>query len=461
MSRRGGGRSVGVLAVLARQQLPWLGDVCEKPNYIVLKRLTENTIVPSVAFHYSRLHPLWSPYKTPAHRPQKMATDSEKQEHLIDIAREVVGDQRNAELDMLFAGHSLQRKQSAHKEGSTETTETTETTKTTETTETTESWLVELLTDLDIGPIVRKRLGLAEALSLSCLCRPLCEALLTETERARNIWADAKVYAEETTGTHLRESIGYATPYACSRLAARNGYLPMLVYVYEHMIAVNCDYLKWDETTCCEAAEHGQLACLKYARENGCPWDSRTCRLAANGHLDCLQYAHEHGCPWDEQTCANAARCGSLECLQYAHENGCPWNQDACRLAAESGHLDFLHYLHENDCPWDNWTCASAARRGHLDCLRYLHEYGCPWDKWTCVDAAEEGHLDCLQYAHENGCPWDQDACRLAARRGHLDCLRYLHENGCPWDKWTWKAANRGGNEACLHYLRENNCAVV
>ena len=29
------------------------------------------------------------------------------------------------------------------------------------------------------------------------------------------------------------------------------------------------------------------------------------CRL--NGQLECLKYAHEHGCPWDEETCDDAA----------------------------------------------------------------------------------------------------------------------------------------------------------
>ena len=24
---------------------------------------------------------------------------------------------------------------------------------------------------------------------------------------------------------------------------------------------------------------------------------------AENGHLECLKYAHENGCPWDEMTC--------------------------------------------------------------------------------------------------------------------------------------------------------------
>jgi len=79
---------------------------------------------------------------------------------------------------------------------------------------------------------------------------------------------------------------------------------------------------------CKEASKKGFLNLLKYANENGCPWDLRTCSNAAeNGHLDCLKYAHENGCPWNEKTCEYATKYGHLDCLKYAHENGCPWNK--------------------------------------------------------------------------------------------------------------------------------------
>ena len=58
-----------------------------------------------------------------------------------------------------------------------------------------------------------------------------------------------------------------------------------------------------------------------------------TCSKAAqNGHLECLKYAHENGCPWNEMTCSKAAENGHLECLKYAHENGCPWDEETCSL---------------------------------------------------------------------------------------------------------------------------------
>ena len=47
---------------------------------------------------------------------------------------------------------------------------------------------------------------------------------------------------------------------------------------------------------------------LKYARENGCHWDSWVCEYASkNNNLAMLKYAHENGCPWNIYICDYAA----------------------------------------------------------------------------------------------------------------------------------------------------------
>ena len=77
----------------------------------------------------------------------------------------------------------------------------------------------------------------------------------------------------------------------------------------------------------CEiAAEYGHLEVLKWARENGCPWDILTCTYAAakGGHLEVLKWARENRCPWNIWTCAYAAWGGHLEALKWARQNGCP-----------------------------------------------------------------------------------------------------------------------------------------
>ena len=108
---------------------------------------------------------------------------------------------------------------------------------------------------------------------------------------------------------------------------------------------------------------------------------------------------------FDVDTCQEAATYGRLECLKYAHDNGCPWNESTCTYAAVNRHLECLKYARDNGCPWNESVCSCAAYFGHLDCLKYAHENGCQWNKKTCQYAEWHGSLDCLKYAHENGCP--------------------------------------------------------
>jgi hypothetical protein len=49
---------------------------------------------------------------------------------------------------------------------------------------------------------------------------------------------------------------------------------------------------------------------------------------ALGGHLEVLKWARENGCPWDELTCAWAAKSGHIEVLKWARANGCPDEYD-------------------------------------------------------------------------------------------------------------------------------------
>ena len=65
---------------------------------------------------------------------------------------------------------------------------------------------------------------------------------------------------------------------------------------------------------------------LKWLRSFGGYWDEETCKGAAErGHLDVLKYARENGCPWDVGTW-NAVRDNPVgySCLDWLVENGCP-----------------------------------------------------------------------------------------------------------------------------------------
>jgi len=209
----------------------------------------------------------------------------------------------------------------------------------------------------------------------------------------------------------------------------------------------------------------GCVEALAWAKDNGCPWDSRTSlEAAAGGQLEVLKWVREHECPWDAGACAEAAYGGHLEVLVWAREHDCPWNVETCASAAAGGQLAVLQWARAHGCPWDEETCAYAAQFGHLDVLRWAREHDCPWaNEDICDWAAKGGYLEMLQWAREQHCPWDEWTCAYAAKGGHLEVLRWAREHGCQWDGRTVKAVLESQcAEASLSetmaYVRANGC---
>jgi hypothetical protein len=58
-----------------------------------------------------------------------------------------------------------------------------------------------------------------------------------------------------------------------------------------------------------------------------------------------------------------AAKGGHLEVLKWARENGCPWDEDDVRVAAEGGHLETLKWARENELPVETRGRARTRRR--------------------------------------------------------------------------------------------------
>jgi len=87
--------------------------------------------------------------------------------------------------------------------------------------------------------------------------------------------------------------------------------------------------------------------------------------------------------------------------LKYARENGCHWDSSVVQNAARNGHLEILKYAHENGLEYDSWTHVDAAQQGHLHIIKYLHENGCLMYGATPINASLYGHFDCFKYCFE------------------------------------------------------------
>jgi len=212
-------------------------------------------------------------------------------------------------------------------------------------------------------------------------------------------------------------------------IAAETGNLIFMGRLFE-------EKFPWHKDACCQASKFNQLDCLKFAHENGCPWDVRVYEFAAEqGHLRCMEYADQEQLPWHSSVCAIAARSGQLECLQFAHSHGCPWDSSCVINAAEFGHSECVRFLLDHGCAYDEKACFLAARNGHVSVLDILQfDYGRPWSVQTSHHAAECPDSACLHNLILHNCPWDKETLVRAALSGNVETLRLALEYDCPHD---------------------------
>ena len=137
------------------------------------------------------------------------------------------------------------------------------------------------------------------------------------------------------------------------------------------------------------AAQQGHVAVLQLLHEVGCPFHATAAwRAAQGGHVSVLEFiaggAWPGGItPWDESTCSEAAGAGELECLRFAREHGCPWNSYTCGKAVEA-----MPY------PEEEVDDGQGGGGGALACLRWVRAHGCPWTLGTLLEARDKGYVE-------------------------------------------------------------------
>ena len=278
--------------------------------------------------------------------------------------------------------------------------------------------------------------------------------------------------------------------------AAIVGNLDVLDYAMTHaqqVDGIGQNLLRMEDMICTNAAKHGHLHIIQYARSQGCCWTKNVCRYAAeNGHVDVLKWAYKNGCCWSEETCAGAALSGNLALLKWLRccrdttndgqkqqqqsqedeeesspsdflrvslpSQPCPWDGRTCAFAAYNGNLECLKWARQNGCYWNEFTCGYAAQNGHFHLLEWARSQNCPWNAWTCCLAAGNGNFEIVKWARNNGCIWNAWTCSHAAKGGHLNIIKWARSNGCPWDADTIRLADRSGHTEIVQWARENGC---
>jgi hypothetical protein len=155
---------------------------------------------------------------------------------------------------------------------------------------------------------------------------------------------------------------------------------------------------------------------------------------ASKGRLSLLRYMHSVGVPWHSESCNVAAECGHLDCLKFAHAHGCKWSHKTTENAARNGHANCLHYALENKCERSIAVFFFVCRFGHLECAKVAHQFRCPWSPDASSQAAMFGHAECLYFLLTKGYECAREALP-AAQKHASDCVADL--NTAKADKWA------------------------
>ena len=174
---------------------------------------------------------------------------------------------------------------------------------------------------------------------------------------------------------------------------------------------------------------------------------------AAAGDVDYLSSVRAS---WSSKVLREAAEYGQLACLRYLYEHGCPSDATAVEGAAMYGHIDCLIYLYRDARCGIGWcSCDFAALGGHLECLRFLRFCRAPWGSRTMLRAVRGDHVDCVRFLIKEQCPGLRHALVHAVQLKRPRVLRYLLTMGhrASNDAWMWESVR--DNADCLAVLRD------
>jgi len=146
-----------------------------------------------------------------------------------------------------------------------------------------------------------------------------------------------------TNGTFDKDSAHFLSQDQNLRSCVERGHLPMLKWWFEKYGA--SDIILSKRQFARSAASHGELEVLKWLVENGFKFSA-----------DCL---------------AAAAQGGELECIEYLREIGCPWSNAVAKINMVA--FPWKMNIH-------NGVNTPVAVEKYVPILRYLMETGCPYD---------------------------------------------------------------------------------
>ncbi|KAF8062687.1 Papln [Scenedesmus sp. PABB004] len=183
----------------------------------------------------------------------------------------------------------------------------------------------------------------------------------------------------------------------------------------------------------------------------GDPWQQLQLARAraACGDVPGLAWLCGAGCDMHSGVCYEAAKHGHVPVLEWARDQGLDL-RDVCHDAAYGGQLGVLRWARAQTppVPWDGMECWHAAERGDLEMLRWARAQAepAPWNSEVCCVAAENGHLEALRWLRANGCPWQRMQCEDGAFvLGHEAVVAWIRAQPVSPDDGPGPPLARGG----------------
>jgi len=150
-----------------------------------------------------------------------------------------------------------------------------------------------------------------------------------------------------------------------------------------------------------DAAAHGQLGVLEWARRKRYNLSDAITEAAARGQLGVLEWAHGNNVAHNRYKVSHAAALtGGLAALQLAVSLlGCQLDLEHSNNAAARGDVAMLGWLRAHGCPWSSATLEHAAHMERVDAVDWLWTHGCPRPASIVECAARYARLDVLRWA--------------------------------------------------------------
>lgn len=190
----------------------------------------------------------------------------------------------------------------------------------------------------------------------------------------------------------------------------------------------------------------------RLAYNHGFPWSNPAgmCAWAAErGDINLLKYLVTNGCEPGQQAYDSAAEHGQVACLRYLCEDTRfivrepnIYMKQTVHRAMQRDRLDCIKYFAQQGFLTDEGFlyCRYASRFGAINCLKWLREeYNCRMIAAECLQLATlHGHLEVVKYLHQrHHCDWFddsqrpdtkmRDAQRLANECNRVkECVHYL-----------------------------------